>query len=241
MSAVVLKKFLTENTQSFFTNSVFALLFFAAVANSSFAQQVGGTEKIRELAATPEKLSQSFAEIAKRVEPAVVNIDTKGKIPEITIKGDAPSSGKSDDIMDFLRRQMPTRPSYAVGSGFIVDKTGYIMTNYHVVDDAARIVVKLQSGEEFTAKIVGFDEETDVAVLKINTGRELPFVALGNSDAAQVGDWVLAIGSPFGLAQSVTAGIVSQTKRESPYNSFQKFIQTDASINRGNSGGPLLN
>nr|MBA2619824.1 trypsin-like peptidase domain-containing protein [Acidobacteriota bacterium] len=97
------------------------------------------------------------------------------------------------------------------------------------------------SGEEFTAKIVGFDEETDVAILKINSGRDLPFVALGNSDAAQVGDWVLAIGSPFGLAQSVTAGIVSQTKRESPYNSFQKFIQTDASINRGNSGGPLLN
>jgi serine protease Do len=242
MSATVSKKVLTGKTHSFFTNFVFALLFFAAIAHSSFAQQVGGTEKIRELAATPEKLSQSFAEIAKRVEPAVVNIDTKGKIPEMTMKDDAPpSSGKPDDIMDFLRRQMPARPSYAVGSGFIVDKIGYILTNHHVVKDAARIAVKLQSGEEFTAKIVGFDEETDVAVLKIDAGRELPFVAIGNSDAAQVGDWVLAIGSPFGLAQSVTAGIVSQTKRESPYNSFQKFIQTDASINRGNSGGPLLN
>ncbi len=222
---------------------VFACLFFGASA--SVAQQVGGTEKIRDLAATPEKLSQSFAEIAKRVEPAVVNIDTKGKIPEVTLKGEKPSSDKTDDVLEFLRRQMQQqqqRPSYAVGSGFIVDKSGYILTNNHVVEDSSRISVKLQTGEEFVAKLVGFDAETDVAVLKIETGRDLPFVALGDSDKAEVGDWVLAIGSPFGLAQSVTAGIVSQTNRETPFASvFQKFIQTDAAINRGNSGGPLLN
>lgn len=208
---------------------------------ASMPAQTNNNEKIKDLAATPEKLSASFAEVAKRVEPAVVNIDTKGKVPEIAAKGET-APGQSDDIMDFLRRQMPTRPAAAVGSGFIVDKSGYILTNHHVVEDASRIIVRLQSGEEFSAKVVGIDEETDVAVLKINAGRDLPIVKLGDSDAAQVGDWVLAIGSPFGLAQSVTAGIVSQTRRETPYASvFQKFIQTDAAINRGNSGGPLVN
>jgi len=196
---------------------------------------------IRDLAVTPEKLSASFSGVAKRVEPAVVNIDTKGRVPEVVIKGEN-SASETDDILNFLRRQTPSRPPLGVGSGFIVDKSGYILTNYHVVEDATRISVKLQSGEEFVARVVGFDEETDVAVLRISAGRELPFVKLGDSDKAEVGDWVLAIGSPFGLAQTVTAGIVSQTRRETPQASvFQKFIQTDASINRGNSGGPLVN
>jgi len=143
--------------------------------------------------------------------------------------------------MDFFRRQMQSRPIYAVGSGFIVDKAGYIVTNNHVIDDATRITVKLDSGEEFVAKVLGTDEETDLAVLKIDAGRELPFVSFGDSDKAEVGDWVIAIGSPFGLTKSVTAGIISQTLRETPGSSaFQKFIQTDAAINRGNSGGPLV-
>jgi serine protease Do len=144
--------------------------------------------------------------------------------------------------MEFFRRQMPRRPAYSVGSGFIVDKSGHILTNYHVVEDAAKIMVKLDSGEEFAATVVGVDEETDVAVLKIEAGRDLPSVKLADSDKARVGDWVLAIGSPFGLNRSVTAGIISQTNRETPSTSvFQKFIQTDAAINRGNSGGPLVN
>lgn len=206
----------------------------------SFAQT--NTEAIRNAAITPEKLSASFAEVAKAVEPAVVNIDTKGKVPDVSVKNDTPNNNSTgDDLLDFLRRQR--RPSYAVGSGFIVDKAGYILTNFHVVEDASRITVRLQSGEEFLAKIIGVDEETDVAVLKIETGKELPFIKLGDSDKAQVGDWVLAIGSPFGLAQTVTAGIVSQVNRETPYTlAFpKKFIQTDAAINRGNSGGPLVN
>ncbi|HEY8563633.1 MAG TPA: trypsin-like peptidase domain-containing protein [Pyrinomonadaceae bacterium] len=202
------------------------------------------TEAIRDAALTPEKLSASFAEIAKSVEAAVVNIDTKGKVPEVTFKDDnLPNnkSGSDESLEDFLRRQR--RPSYAVGSGFIVDKAGYILTNYHVVEDSSRITVQLNSGEEFLAKIVGMDEETDLAVLKIEAGRDLPFVRLGDSERAKVGDWVLAIGSPFGLSQTVTAGIVSQVKRETPYTSQfpKKFIQTDAAINRGNSGGPLVN
>jgi serine protease Do len=158
----------------------------------------------------------------------------------VTLKGEK-FEGSGDDLMEFYRR-MQRRPSSAVGSGFIVDKTGYILTNAHVVDDASRITVSLQSGEEFTAKVIGTDGETDLAILKIDAGRDLPFIKLGDSDRARIGDWVLAIGSPFGLAQTVTAGIISQTKRETPYGSqFQKFIQTDAAINRGNSGGPLVN
>jgi serine protease Do len=202
------------------------------------------TETIRNASLTPEKLSASFAEVAKSVEPAVVNIDTKGKVPDVSVKDDNLPNNRNNSeetLEDFLRRQR--RPSYAVGSGFIVDKTGYIMTNYHVVEDSSRITVQLHSGEEFLAKIVGMDEETDLAVLKIEAGRELPVVKLGDSEKAKVGDWVLAIGSPFGLSQTVTAGIVSQVKRETPYT-FEfpkKFIQTDAAINRGNSGGPLVN
>lgn len=191
-------------------------------------------------AAVSERLSDSFAEVAKRVEPAVVSIDTKGKVADTPRVQSAP--GQSDDILDFFRRQMPRRPSYSVGSGFIVDKGGYIMTNKHVVEDAAKITVRLEDGGEFAATVVGTDEETDLAVLKISAGRDLPFVKLGNSDRARVGEWVLAMGSPFGLSKTVTAGIISQTRRETPSTSvFQKFIQTDAAINRGNSGGPLVN
>lgn len=190
---------------------------------------------------SPERLSASFAEVAKRVGSAVVSIDTKGKTPEVTTRGES-TPGESDDIMEFFRRQMPRRPSYSVGSGFFVDKAGHILTNFHVVEDAAKITVKLDSGEEFVAKVVGVDEETDVAVLKVEPGRDVPYVKLADSDLARVGDWVLAIGSPFGLNRSVTAGIISQTNRETPSTSvFQRFIQTDAAINRGNSGGPLVN
>jgi serine protease Do len=191
----------------------------------------------------PEAMSGSFSDVARLVEPAVVNIDTKGNLPpEIGLKGEKPATGTPDEILDYFKRQLPRRPSYSVGSGFIVDKTGYILTNYHVIEDSSRIMVRLQNGEEYVAKVIGRDEETDLAVLKIDAGKDLPTVRLGDSNSSQVGDWVLAIGSPFGLAQTVTAGIISQTKRETPFASpFQKFIQTDAAINRGNSGGPLLN
>lgn len=196
---------------------------------------------ISSVVAQPANQPRSFAEIAKRVEPAVVSIDTKSNATQPVARA-TPAPGTSDDIMEFFRRQMQQRPVYAVGSGFIVDKAGYIITNEHVVDDASRITIKLDSGEEYVAKVVGVDNETDLAVLKIEAGRDLPFVKFGDSDKAEVGDWVLAIGSPFGLAKSVTAGIISQTLRETPNSSaFQKFIQTDAAINRGNSGGPLVN
>ncbi len=193
------------------------------------------------LIAQPERVTRSFAEIAKQVEPAVVSIDTKGKTPQLAAR-ETITQGDGSDIIELLRRQTQQRPVRAVGSGFIVDKSGYIVTNAHVVDEAARITVKLDSGEEFYATVVGSDEQTDIAILKIEARRDLPFIKFGDSDRSEVGDWVLAIGSPFGLAKTVTAGIISQKQRETPYASaFQRFIQTDAAINRGNSGGPLVN
>ena len=218
---------------------VFAAAF--VMAPAAFSQVVTPQGTPPPNVTAPERLSSSFAEVAKRVSAAVVSIDTKGKTPDVTTRSE-PAPNDSDDIMEFFRRQMPRRPAYSVGSGFFVDKSGYILTNYHVVEDAAKITVKLESGEEFAARIIGVDDETDLAVLKIDATRDMPFVKLADSDQAKVGDWVLAIGSPFGLNRSVTAGIISQTNRETPSTTlFQRFIQTDAAINRGNSGGPLVN
>src|SRR5687767_3594018 len=196
-----------------------------------------------QIARAPEALSASFAEIARRVEPAVVNIETMTAAPETADKDDTDKDDQATNnpLLDMFRRQA-RRPSRGVGSGFIVSPKGYILTNEHVIEGATRITVGLKSGEKFRGKIVGIDEETDVAVIKIDTTQDLPTVTLGDSNAAQVGDWVLAMGSPFGLDQTVTAGIISKKERETPYfTSFQRFLQTDAAINRGNSGGPLVN
>lgn len=231
------KVFGVNSSNLSFTTLVLTFLMSTGVL---FAQPPETIRKAKGVTVTPEQLSASFAEVAKLVEPSVVNIDTKGKIPVNKSLGTG-SDESTDPWLDLLRRRK-MGPSFSVGSGFIVDKSGYILTNYHVVEDSSRITVRLQSGEEFIAKIVGADDQTDLAVLKIDAKKELPFLRLGNSETARIGDWVLAIGSPFGLAQTVTAGIISQTKRETPYaTAFQKFIQTDAAINRGNSGGPLVN
>ncbi len=191
-----------------------------------------------QIARAPEALSASFAEIARRVEPAVVNIETL----QAPIEGDRENFDKEDPnpLLEMIRPRR--RPSRGVGSGFIVDPRGYILTNEHVIEDASRIIVGLQSGEKYRGRVIGIDSETDVAVIKIDPTQDLPTVTLGDSNAAQVGDWVLAMGSPFGLDQTVTAGIISKKERESPmFTNFQRFLQTDAAINRGNSGGPLVN
>src|SRR5919112_4379469 len=194
-----------------------------------------------QIARAPEALSASFAEIARRVEPAVVNIETTQAQIEVSEKDEDKEDQSTNPLLDMFRRR-PRTPSHGVGSGFIVNSKGYILTNYHVIEDAARIIVGLQSGEKYRGTVVGFDPETDVAVIKIEVPKDLPTVTLGDSNAAQVGDWVLAMGSPFGLDQTVTAGIISKKERESPFfNVFQRFLQTDAAINRGNSGGPLVN
>jgi serine protease Do len=197
-----------------------------------------------QIARAPEALSASFAEIARRVEPAVVNIDTVSVVPQVADKeGDDEEGGQDGDnpLLDMLRRHA-RRPSRGVGSGFIIDPKGIILTNYHVVENMTSIMVKLQTGEQLRGTVVGTDEETDVAVIQVKAGRDLPAVTLGDSDDTAVGDWVLAVGSPFGLEQTVTAGIISTKERQTdPGASFRRFIQTDAAINRGNSGGPLVN
>ena len=194
-------------------------------------------------ARAPEALSASFVEIASRVEPAVVNIDTMQVSPDIaeTDNEDKPERNQSNPFYDMLRRPQP-RPTRGVGSGFIIDSKGYVLTNNHVIDGATQIMIGLLTGERFRGKVVGIDKETDLAVIKIEAPHDLPVMKFGDSNAAQVGDWVLAIGSPFGLDQTVTAGIISKKERDSQaFTSFQRFLQTDAAINRGNSGGPLVN
>ncbi len=194
--------------------------------------------------------SNSFAGIVNRVEPAVVNISTTQvmeKRPSAR-KHRAPQQGdqQDDPMQDFFDRFFdgkgePPAAERSLGSGVIVDKRGFILTNNHVVDQATKIQVQLH-GEttKYTAKVVGVDEETDLAVIKVEAHKDLPTAKLGNSDGVQVGDWVLAIGSPFGLQATVTAGIISAKDRGGVGRQFQKFLQTDAAINPGNSGGPLV-
>ena len=210
----------------------------------------------------PKQLSSAFSAIAKQMEPAVVNINT-----EATIKQSPRSRGRrrggtpdeEDPFQDFFDRFFGGQggegspfggPSEgmrerSLGSGVIVDAKGYILTNQHVVERADRIQVKLMDdppGVKHTAKLIGSDSETDLAVIKVDSDRALPYAKLGNSDGLNVGDWVLAIGSPFGLEESVTAGIISSQKRTiDNRRQFQNFLQTDAAINPGNSGGPLVN
>jgi serine protease Do len=142
------------------------------------------------------------------------------------------------------RQDAPPQAERSLGSGVIVDKRGYVLTNNHVVEQATKIQVQLDGDpNKYTAKVIGVDEDTDLAVIKIEANKELPTAKLGNSDGVQVGDWVLAIGSPFGLNATVTAGIISAKDRSGIGGSshqFQRFIQTDAAINPGNSGGPLV-
>lgn len=221
------------------------LLFSISLVISFGAQQISAQNGVENGSdpqwISPARLSDSFAQVAKKVGPAVVSIDAKSRPAEQAARG-RNTPVDPDDILEYFRRQLPRRTATAVGSGFIVDKDGYILTNAHVVENAIKVTVRLDSGDEYPAEIIGADDETDLAVLKVDVGRELPYVSFGDSDQVRVGEWVLAIGSPFGLNRTVTAGIISQTKRDTPFSSpFQRFIQTDAAINRGNSGGPLVN
>jgi serine protease Do len=191
----------------------------------------------------------SFAEVAKRAMPAVVNISTTQKMARRPRPFSSPQPGpgpfgEGDPLEEFLRRffgeQLPPRAQRSLGSGFIISEDGYIVTNQHVVGEAAQIKVRLSDDEEYAANVVGTDDKTDLALIKINAPRPLPTVSLGTSSDLDIGDWVLAIGNPFGLEQTVTAGIVSAKGRMIGAGPYDDFIQTDASVNPGNSGGPLL-
>ncbi|HEY5970787.1 MAG TPA: DegQ family serine endoprotease [Pseudoxanthomonas sp.] len=192
-----------------------------------------------------------FTGLVEQVGPGVVNIEAR-ITPRQVSRGQAPGG---DEMPEFFRRifgpdfQAPQGPQgpqgrggRSAGSGFVISADGYVLTNYHVVDGADEVKVKLSDRREFTAKVVGSDQQYDVALLKIDA-RNLPALRLGDSKTLKPGQWVLAIGSPFGLDHSVTAGIVSATGRSNPYadQRYVPFIQTDVAINQGNSGGPLLN
>src|SRR3974390_677619 len=209
----------------------------------------------------PVELSNTFTQIAKMVEPSVVNISTT-YLPKAPAQGrnfnrrqvvppNDDDQGNGDD--NFLYRffggnpfgeQPDQRRGEALGSGVVVDSAGYILTNNHVVDKADRIQVKfLNDPTEYEAKVIGTDPQTDRAVIRVEGKKNLAPAKIGNSEAVQVGDWAVAIGSPFGFQATVTAGIISAKERDIPGDTsqFQHFLQTDAAINPGNSGGPLLN
>ncbi len=226
-----------------------------------------GQSKSEEAASAPVGRTiqlPSLSDTAKSASPAVVNISTTqkaerrrrmppfGPMPGPGPRpgpgpgpGPNPFGGGDDPFEEFFRRFFGDRPPpgqlRSLGSGFIISEDGYIITNHHVVDGADKITVRLSDKEEYDAKVVGSDEKTDIAIVKIDAKHSLHTVPLGSSADLQVGDWVMAIGNPFGLDQTVTAGIVSAKGRVIGAGPYDDFIQTDASINPGNSGGPLLN
>jgi serine protease Do len=234
----------------------------AALLGVSFAlvTPVPFAPLVRPAAARPAP--DSFADLAARLLPAVVNVSSS---QTITAKGPAPGAGPEMPMFppgspfeqffkDFLNRNRPggqqrgdndqPRPEHraqSLGSGFIIDAAGYVVTNNHVIEGADEVSVILQDNTTLKAEIVGRDESGDLALLKVKSDKPLPTVDFGDSSASRVGDWVLAIGNPFGLGGTVTAGIVSARGRDIHQGQYDDFIQTDAAINRGNSGGPLFN
>ncbi len=189
-----------------------------------------------------------FTELVEKQGPAVVNISTSQTVHERANVPQIPDLDEDDPFYEFFRRFVPRNPGQAphefanrsLGSGFIISADGYLLTNAHVVDGADEITVRLTDKREFKAKVIGADKRTDVALIKIEAAG-LPVVKLGDPNKLKVGEWVLAIGSPFGFDNTVTAGIVSGKGRSLPQENFVPFIQTDAAVNPGNSGGPLFN
>ena len=253
-----------------YTLSILATLSLGILIGTVISYGVKGKEgQSREVAPltmpSPQQMSNTFSQIAKQLEPSVVNINTESTIKTIHRRrgGNGDDDDDSGGMEDFFNHFFgapggqgqggaPGGPDgggsireRSLGSGVVVDAKGYILTNRHVIEKADRIRVKFVDdapGVQHDAKVIGSDQETDLAVIKVDMDRPLPVAKMGNSDSMQVGDWVLAIGSPFGQAGTVTAGIVSAKGRDIvPQRQFQSFIQTDAAINPGNSGGPLVN
>jgi serine protease Do len=187
----------------------------------------------------PRGVVPDFAELAERVLPAVVNIAVTSQQAAAQL----PPELRGTPLERYFRDRLRNRPQEVIGagSGFIIDPTGFVVTNNHVIGNATRVVVSLQDGTELPARVVGSDELTDLALLRIEARGALVAVPWGASSAARVGSWVLAAGNPFGLGGTVTSGIVSARGREIGAGPFDDFIQTDAAINPGNSGGPLFN
>jgi serine protease Do len=226
------------------TCGAFALTSSKATSHAQVSKAVGNSVPI-----APGLIG--FADVVTPLMPAVVNISTVQK-PKRGARGFR--EGPPEELMPYLERLLPpgmledpmmepNRKLISLGSGFIIDSQGYIVTNYHVIADSSEITVKLYSGASMKAKIVGVDQATDIALLKIDSKKPLSFAKFGDSDKARVGDWIIAIGNPFGLGNTVTTGIVSANGRDIALSEgvVDNFIQTDAAINRGNSGGPMFN
>ena len=226
--------------------SVLAVVLAAVLITGVIALQTG-CEKIRG-GTTVVGFPHSLADLVEKVRPAVVNIST---VSTVRIPGSPfrhffgpDNEGPFGDFFGRFFGEIPDRElkQQSLGSGFIVDKDGYIITNNHVVEGADEIKVRLADGREFKAKVIGRDQKTDIALIKISSMfKDLPALPLGDSDKMRVGDWVLAIGNPFGLEETVTHGIISATGRVIGSGPYDNFLQTDAPINPGNSGGPLIN
>lgn len=232
-----------------------ALLATTILAGGGFAWAEAGATgaTTAPLGLAPVVNQAGFGDLAAKVRPAVVNIATTGDVEQAA---DEQGSGPQQQMPNFPpgspfgemfrhfgqgQGQMREAPAHALGSGFIVDPAGYIVTNNHVVDHAHKITVTLDDGNVYPAKVVGRDAKTDLAVLKIDAGKPVPYLAFGDSAKERVGDWVVAVGNPFGLGGTVTAGIVSAHDRDLNNGPYDDYLQIDAPINPGNSGGPLFN
>jgi len=243
------KACLKKNKPSFLLFSSILILFLSLAPLSAFAQDTNSIIALRQM-------GKAFAGISEKASPAVVSIRAEKVYSQpYYIMPDWPFGGESDPFGDdffdrFFRRQFPRgqqrqqnreviRP--VQGSGFIISEDGYILTNNHLVGETKKVFVKISEDSEIEAKVIGTDPDSDIAVIKVDK-KNLPFLELADSDALEVGEWVLAIGNPFGLSHTVTAGIVSAKGRSNVgLATYEDFIQTDAAINPGNSGGPLIN
>ncbi len=200
----------------------------AAVGTAAFAQD-----------SSAYRTPASFVELSKRLSPSVVNISTAQNI-EIEVQKYKKGS-PLERFNDFFGGGDENRVARSLGSGFVIDKSGYIVTNNHVIEGADTIEVAFPDGESYEAELIGRDPSTDIALLKIEAGKDMPFVSFAGANSAQVGEWVIAIGNPLGYSSSVAAGIVSANHRNISMTNYDDFIQTDVAINKGNSGGPLFN
>ncbi len=231
-----------------FKKSALALCFTAVLFSfvPAHAQLFGKKEQAL---APIEGAPSSFADLSDKLVPAVVNISSTQKIEKSEDYPELPEFPEGSPFEQFFEEfrerrgeALPDVPAASLGSGFVIDgEKGYVVTNNHVIKDADEVRVTFHDDTSMVAEIVGKDDKTDLALLKIKTDKKIPAVKFGNSDSMRVGDWVIAIGNPFGLGGTVTAGIISARKRDIQAGPYDDFIQTDASINRGNSGGPMFN
>jgi serine protease Do len=222
------------NKQPVFFKSLIIFIAFLSVSTLSLAA---------------DKIPGSFSDLVKKASPSVVNVSMQ-KTTQVGVQVSPFGNNSDDPFNDFFNRfygnqgnqgTQKERKVQGVGTGFIIDREGYILTNNHVVEGADKITVTLSDKKVYTAKVIGLDSKTDLALIKIDGARDLVPLTMGDSDKMEVGDWVVAIGNPFGLENTVTAGIVSAKYRRLGNTSYESYIQTDASINQGNSGGPLMN